>query len=217
MIITAEILSIPPYLSTSWKNIASLHAVPAGDQFTLVATLNSGASISIPSLSKQDIDTIFEAHARYGSSRPQLRIEPPIGVPMPANVDLLNATMQHNPEQADSPEIPKEILEKIAAIAKVLGLNDVSELPKPEPHCNCPFCQIARAFHGCETEAKIDEHVTDKDLQFRSWDIKQTAENLYDVTNPLDDKERYTVFLGDPIGCTCGQKNCEHIRAVLNS
>ncbi|NGX33463.1 MAG: hypothetical protein K1060chlam4_01531, partial [Candidatus Anoxychlamydiales bacterium] len=40
---------------------------------------------------------------------------------------------------------------------------------------------------------------------------------LYRVTNPLDENEHYSVFLKDPIGCTCGKKNCEHVKAVLNS
>jgi hypothetical protein len=35
--------------------------------------------------------------------------------------------------------------------------------------------------------------------------------------NPLDHKEHYNVFLGDPIGCSCGNNNCEHIQAVLKS
>ena len=130
---------------------------------------------------------------------------------------MMNSAMQHNPAQADSPPMPKELLEKITGIAKVLGLEDPSQLPKPEPHCNCPFCQIARSFHGGEAEVKMEEEVSAIDLQFRTWDIKQTAEKLYTLTNPLDEKEYYNVFLGDPLGCTCGQKNCEHIRAVLNS
>jgi len=218
MMISSEILSIPPYLSTSWKNILSLHTTPDGDKFTLIVTLNSGLPISIPSLDKLAIDTIYEAHTRYGSTQAaQLSKTEPLALPMPEHIDLMNSAMQHNPAQSDSPEIPKEILEKITAISKVLGLNDTFELPKAELHCNCPFCQISRAFHGTETESKIEEPVSEKDLIFRTWDIKQSAEKLYTVINPLDEKEQYSVFLGDPLGCTCGQKNCEHIRAVLNS
>jgi hypothetical protein len=77
-------------------------------------------------------------------------------------------------------------------------------------------CQIAKALHG-ELPEEQEEEVTDEDLKFRLWDIDQTGDKLYVVTNPLDSKEYYNVFLGDPIGCTCGEKNCEHIRAVLNS
>ena len=61
------------------------------------------------------------------------------------------------------------------------------------------------------------EEVTIDDLRFREWDIKQTGDKLYTVANPLHAEEHYTVFLGSPIGCTCGEQNCQHIRAVLNS
>ena len=61
------------------------------------------------------------------------------------------------------------------------------------------------------TNTKIIKEVTQNVARFSPNSI------LIVVTNPLDANEHYNVFLGDPIGCTCGQKNCEHIRAVLNS
>lgn len=218
MIISQQILSIPPYLSTSWKNIVSLHADPDHELFKLTVSLSNGMRIVVPGLDKAAIDAIFEAHARYGSPHDPLPMPPgSFTFPLTGNGDLMNGAMQHNPAQSDSPEMPPEIIEKITSIAKVLGLSDESQIPKPEPHCNCPFCQIARAFHGKAEEEKIEFEIADADLKFRSWDIKQTGDKLFLVTNPLDDKEHYSVFLGEPLGCTCGQKNCEHIRAVLNS
>ena len=62
-----------------------------------------------------------------------------------------------------------------------------------------------------------EEIVSDEDLAFRDWEIKQTTDEKYQVTNPLDANEQYNVFLGNPLGCTCGEKNCEHIRAVLST
>jgi hypothetical protein len=215
MMITAQILSIPPYLSTPWKNIASLRAIPDQDHFKLFVTLNTGDQVVIPNLEKASVDAIFEAHAKFGAGQ-NLPEKSGIAFPLSGNLDLMNSTMHHNPEQANAPEIPSDVLEKIVSIAKVLGLDDVSQMPKAEPHCNCPYCQIARAFTGSEP-LKMEEEVTDKDLQFRSWDIKQTSDKLYLVVNPLDEKEHYSVFLGEPLGCTCGKTNCEHIRAVLNS
>jgi hypothetical protein len=217
MMITAEILSIPPYLSTSWKNISSLHALPVNDKFTLIAALNNGINVTIQSLDKPIIDAIFEGHARYGTSTPQIARSESAIPPQPGNIDLMNSTTQHNADLANSPDIPQEVLKKFTAIAKVLGLNEMQELPKAEPHCNCPYCQVARAFQSSQAETKVEEPISEKDLQFRTWDIKQTGEKLFSVINPLDEKEQYSVFLGDPLGCTCGLKNCEHIRAVLNS
>jgi hypothetical protein len=224
MIITPQILTIPPYLSTTWKNISSLHAVPNGEKFKLVVLLHNKMRIVVPDLDKASLDELFVAHARFGSAQ---ETSPFLGQPMGAislplggknGIDLLNAASQHNPDQANAPELPAEILEKITQIAKVLGLDESSQLPKAEPHCNCSFCQIARALHQDPMmEGKIEEAVTEEDLTFRNWEIKQTAEKLYTVSNPLDANEHYSVYLGDPLGCTCGQKNCEHLRAVLSS
>ena len=100
-------------------------------------------------------------------------------------------------------------------------------MPAAEPHCNCMYCQIARAFSDKESlvdqdtvNPEIEEAVSDVELTFREdWIInpESSNKNLYLVINPSDEAEKYTVFLGKPIGCTCGEKNCEHIRAVLNS
>ena len=93
------------------------------------------------------------------------------------------------------------------------------DLPKPEDNCNCMHCQVSRALQigmGINPE-NLDEAVDEQDLKFRDWDILEEGAHLYRVTNPLDENEHYSVFLKDPIGCTCGKKNCEHIKAVLNS
>ena len=85
-----------------------------------------------------------------------------------------------------------EMLNKIGAIAKAVGIDDAAILPKAEPHCNCMHCQIARAIHSSisgEEDSRLqqqqEEEVTSEDLKFRLWDINQTADNLYIVSNPL--------------------------------
>ncbi len=125
--------------------------------------------------------------------------------------------MQHNPDQSDLPPLPPEMLDKITKIAHAFGLEDASALSKAEPHCTCAYCQVVRAFQREEPILEDTEPVTEAELYFRDWEIAQQAEQLYTVTNPLDANEHYNVFLGEPIGCTCGQKNCEHIRAALNT
>ena len=77
-------------------------------------------------------------------------------------------------------------------------------------------CKISSHTFICEG-VTIEEEVSAADLTFRSWDIKQEADQLYTVTNPLNAKEHYSVFLGEPLGCTCGFKNCDHIQAVLRT
>jgi hypothetical protein len=243
MKINSKILSIPPYISTSWKNIASLHIENQDPTFVLVITLLSNARIEIPHLEPPMIDAIFATHARFLEQEEkapvQLKIppRPPINFPIGneqvismefpfksgmASMEHIGTLLQHNPEQADGPTLPPDVLEKIAQLSKTLGIEDANVLPKPEPHCNCMRCQIARAMqNGADDEAPAqeghEEVVTDDELKFRIWDVTQTAENLFLVSNSVDNKEQYNVHLGDPIGCTCGQAHCEHIRAVLNT
>ena len=100
---------------------------------------------------------------------------------------------------------------------KMMPKQDRKTLPKAEPHCNCTYCQITRTLSHAQQEEEQDEEVTEEDLRFRSWDIEQKGDQLFTVTNPLDKAETYQVFLGHPVGCTCGKKKCAHIEAVLRS
>ncbi len=218
MKINNKILSIPPYISTSWKNINSLLVDQSGQ---LIILLHTNAKIIIPHLDSSIINVIFDAHAKYVEVEEKQKPKTD-GFPLPLKIgtdgiESVGSAMQHNPAQATSPDLPEEILSKISGIVKVMGIEDPELLPKAEPNCNCVHCQIARAIRGIKKGEEEEEEISEEDLKFRLWDIKQTGEKLYLVTNPLDKKEEYSVFLGEPIGCTCGSKNCEHVRAVLNS
>ncbi|HSX25994.1 MAG TPA: hypothetical protein VLE89_03200 [Chlamydiales bacterium] len=222
MKITATLLSIPPYLSTTWKNISSLHVREEKDSYTLVVLLQNRTEVEVPHLAKPTVDQIFEAHAQYAETEsPKNPLDTPISFSLPLDkngggmLDSVTTSMQHNPEQADLPLMSPDVLKKITTIAQAFGIDDPAVLPKAEPHCNCVYCQVARALHGEESLPELE--VSEEDLKFRSWEVEQTADKLYIVTNPLDANEHYSVFLGEPLGCTCGAKNCEHIRAVLNT
>lgn len=238
-----KILSIPPYISTSWKNIASLHMESHPSTLVLVVTLHSGARIEVPHLDRPVIEAIFSAHTHYMEQEEKLASSKTIfphfpiaeaqeqifslGLPLMKNgiagLENFGSVLQHNPEQASAPDLPSDILEKISQLSKTLGIEDLTAVPKPEPHCNCMHCQIARALqNGLNDDSKEGENpneeiVSDEDLKFRTWDVLQTDEKLYTVTNPLDSQELYHVYLGNPIGCTCGNPHCEHIHAVLNT
>lgn len=244
MKINNKILSIPPYLSTSWKNIASLHVEPENLNYTLVVTLTTGSRIEIPQLEGPLLEAIFTAHSNYLEQDQQSSTRQPLkmfgqgetasfGLPIriaPGGGDTLAEGLApligHNPEQAEAPELPEELLNKISSIAKIVAADNPEALPQPEPHCNCPYCQIARAIQKninpsnelpVVEAAVAEEEVLPEDLNFSEWFIEQTADNLYSVINPLDQKEHYSVYLGKPIGCTCGIADCEHVRAVLRS
>ncbi len=243
MKIDDNMLSIPPYLSTNWSHVRALYV--KGN--LLVVTLSDGDNVNIPGLDQATLEKIFSTHALYlEKDTPQriqnihsnpMKIAPPLAFLQPMSdgntgespfrlafgaFDGLGTAMQHNPAQAQMPDLPPEVLQKVSAIAKIVAPDDVRVLPKAEPHCNCVHCQIARAIQsGLNiTEAEVasaEEEVPDAELQFQQWDIKQTGTNLFRVINKLDTKEEYNVYLGEPVGCTCGKAGCDHIVAVLKS
>ncbi len=228
-------LSIPPYVSTTWDSITSLHLDSSNQAGILIISLQNGVVVKIPNLNQDVLTKIFQTHTQYMTEKTkQPKQQDPghifnldnlanLGFPMRFGGALegLGAAMQHNPEQSQAPDLPKEVLEKISAVAKIMDTDQgLTQGLKPEPHCNCVHCQIARAITqegGHQEESEFLEEVSDEELKFRSWDISQSGEKLYTVSSPLDAAEHYSVHLGDPIGCTCGQNNCEHIKAVLNS
>lgn len=224
MKLSDKIISIPPYISTSWKNIVALQVEPRPFGHVLVIELVTGTKVEIPNLERPIIEQVFAYHAKVvedeGKDRNGGLMTAAIPFPLTfQNLEGLTSMIQHNEEQKDTLPLPQQMLEQISEMTKGLVPEDLSAIQQPEPNCNCPHCQIMRAVLGkAETPAMIEEEVvSEDDLKFRTWDIKQENDKLYSVTNPLDNKEHYNVFLGDPLGCTCGNKNCEHIQAVLKS
>ncbi len=233
MKINSKILHIPPYISTTWDNVSGIFMDERSGVFHI--TLHSGARVSIPNLAGSIIEEAFKAHAEYveqfepKANGSALKGAFPLGSlgKSPISLENLGAftgMMQHDPSQSEAPDLPREILDRVSHVAKALGLDQGAfETPEGEPHCNCPFCQIANVLHGTSSRVgevngqTIEEEIPDTELKFREWDIKQVADKLYDVTNPLEKSEHYQVYLGQPLGCTCGKNNCAHIIAVLNS
>jgi hypothetical protein len=227
--ITDKILSIPPYISTNWSRIAALH-MKGG---VLAITLVDGDTLHIPNLKPETVNLIFQHHAVYlekeqsssaGGDSSKIKGmmdegEPTIRLAFGTSLDGLGGMMQHNPNQSDAPDLPPEILQKISAIAKIIAPTEELLLPKAEAACNCFHCQIARAINPDTDSAPhaIEHEVTDEDLSFQQWSIEQTGDKLFSVVNRLDEHEKYNVYLGEPVGCTCGKQGCEHILAVLKS
>lgn len=236
MKINEKMLYLPPYLSTTWSQVKALYDKGG----ILIVTLADGDTVHVPGLNQEEIKQIFSMHASYlehasenkdpqrfvspfnfMSSKSDDAIETPLKLAFGA-FDSLGSAMQHNPAQSNAPLLPQEILNKIAAISKIVAPEEISALPQAEPHCNCFHCQIARAIqqaiHPAAKEIESEgEIVTDADLQFQEWEIKQMDDKIFQVTNRLDNREQYQVYLGEPVGCTCGKQNCEHIIAVLKS
>lgn len=241
-IINDKIISIPPYISTSWGSVSALHMRGAD----LVFTLKEGPEVVIPQLPTPIISDIFSAHAQYmqvdgqlNQMGRELRAAPLIPKSLAAltdpsmaneqifrigigSLEEMGQAMQHNPDQKNMPPLPPELLGKISSIIKMIAPQDADISPKAEPHCNCMHCQIARAVHSEESAhdapAKEEEpQVLDEELAFSQFEIRPTGDNLYTVQDKLAPHQRFTVHLGDPVGCTCGKSGCEHLVAVLKS
>lgn len=232
MKINEKILSLPPYISTNWSHVAALHM----KGHLLVISLTDGNTIAIPNLAKELIDSAFLYHSLYLeneemkaadslSQKDAMTRLDQVGAPTIrfafGSLDGLNHAMQHNPAQANAPDLPPEILQKVSHLAKMMSPDDETILPKAETDCNCFHCQIARAINPSKEsvieEEEEEEVVADNELEFQQWTIAQTGDQLFSVTNRLDEHEKYSVFLGHPVGCTCGKQGCEHILAVLKS
>ncbi len=241
MKINHKILSIPPYISTTWNNISSLTTEEQTDSLTLHIALADGSSVSIPNINHDLVDAIFRSHVKYleeESSSPNNNyaqaspasflfdaVKDPspfvFDIPLPlGGFKTLTSILQHDPEKKEAPELPKNIVNKITSITKTIGNIDIEALPKAEPHCNCPHCQIARsmriAFEAPNEELE-EEEVPAEELSFKSWIIHPPENKIYKVIHPDNPQEEYSVFLGSPVSCTCGSNQCEHILAVLKS
>jgi hypothetical protein len=227
MKINEKVLSIPPHISTSWLNVKALRV----EEGILIVSLYEGAEIKIPGLAQEAILLAFDFHQKAieskvspkGFSIQSIQADPTIRFGM-VGMEQLGGAMQHSFEMRDAPPLPQEILSKVEAVAKVIAPEIKTDLPKAEPHCNCPHCQIARAIErGLHGEAPVIKHheeeevVAIEELQFQQWEIEQTGHQLFSVTNKIDANEKYSVFLGHPVGCTCGKQGCDHILAVLRS
>jgi hypothetical protein len=246
--IDEKLICIPPYISTTWEQVTFLQSEedPATHQFTLIIHISDGKDVRIPNLDAALIDIAFSAHIKYlerkgqnrqktsetsktvGSLLHQLTGLSPdqlANIPIRFGIGGIEGMpgmeiLQHNQSQADASDMPSDILEKISGMIKMMTNGEIAAFPKPEPHCNCPHCQVARSIHGETHQEDLsppDQPVSDEDLKFRDWDITKKGDQLYCVTNPLDPREQYSVYLGIPVGCTCGQPHCEHIKAVLYS
>lgn len=235
MIINEHTITIPPYISTSWNEVASVY-LKEGE---LVISLHDGDSIAIPNLSDDEVERIFTLHSQHLEEMSQIEKsqkqeqkgttqELPFKLAFgPMNLENFGMAMQHNPAQMDAPDLPPEVLEQIGTIAKKVLPEDPEAIPKAEPHCNCFFCQLARTIHSgvdiSDTIELEEEPVSEEELQFQQWDVEPVKDeqgnehsHLLTVKNRLAPHEEYKVSL-DPMGCTCGHEGCDHIVAALRS
>ena len=239
MKINAHFVSLPPHLSFAWEEVSCLSYDGEAICFALV----SGGKVYVKELPRQLIEMIFTAHAAHLELRLQESTHetrepgeiaasaaffgepglhfginlPPIGMPQ-GNIGMLH----HMSEHSRTPDLPKEILAKIASVVRALGPLNEEVNPKAEPHCNCMYCQVMREVQGGNRSKELsgavtaEEVVEEKDLHFEQWTIQEMGTHLYTVTNKLNHQESYSVSL-DSATCSCGERHCEHLKAALRS
>jgi hypothetical protein len=210
-----SIFSIPPYISVSWKEVRALSSQPGSteDSLLLQVLLQDGRLVEIPNLPKKLVHQLFTLHKAFFS--PALTTQSlleSLFPPPKEGKNLLNVTFEHT-SQEQAPNLPEELLKKFAEVGSLFGVH----LPdRPEEGCSCVACQIARSIQP-SGPASNEEAVSEYDLKFRDWEVKEVGSQLYVVTHPLHPEEQYTVFLGVPLGCTCGHAKCDHIKATLQT
>ncbi len=229
MLINTKVLNIPPFISVQWNQIEYLTT----ENHLLIVSLKSGKNVQIPELPPELLEQIFTAHAAYletESTTPSATQPPPQFGSNDVKIGFstmqpngLGIPLQHLDELRESPDLPPEVLDKVRMVSKLIPPEDIKQSAKPVENCNCPFCQISSAIHKdteqlqAEENAIPEEIIPDEELKFEEWTIEQKGDKLYEVKNKLDTHESYNVFLGTPVGCTCGKSGCEHILAVLKS
>lgn len=221
MDINSNYFSFPPFLSVAWSQVTAISLNATGQ---LIFHLHNQEAITLPILSKEETDQVFRAHAEYLEK--EVLKDRPIRSEQHAAIrfgfstsDNLTQELQHNPSQSQSPDLPQDALNKLTQVTRLLLGDEIQGFPKPVANCNCFHCQVARSVHNLKKEENhtLEEEIPDEELQFQQWEIVQTGDKLFKVINKLDREESYSVFLGNPVGCTCGKPGCEHILVVLKS
>src|ERR1700744_5664754 len=117
MKISDKILSLPPYISTGWKNIFSIQVETRSYGHVLMIEMVTGSKVEVPNLDPKIVEKIFNMHAIVIEQEGRLSQNPiatqTFAIPLPFPIEGLTSVLQHNPEQADTPPLPPEILEKI--------------------------------------------------------------------------------------------------------
>jgi hypothetical protein len=163
MKINHKVLSIPPYISTSWKNISSLQSMQEGEKHSLIIHLQDGGLVRVPDLEAVVVQGIFGAHAKYvemESKAPVSTRQSPLQEASPSikffAIENISSMMTHNEQERNAPDLPSYILSKVQEISLEMGLSNSATLPVAEAGCNCPFCQIAKSIQkmGGESSAQ---------------------------------------------------------------
>ena len=124
MIINPKILNIPPFISTQWSQIEFITT----EGNLLIVHLKSGKFVSVPDLSEETIQKVFQMHGSYAEverpanipSIPPLPLQPPLSFGSGGFKIAFSAggmdqqvpglPLQHMEELREAPNLPPEVL-----------------------------------------------------------------------------------------------------------
>ncbi len=208
MIINKHVLSIPPYISTSWRDIELLLS---DGHSTLNIYLKNGTLVRIAHLPKEQLDLIFAIHQEILLQKPALI---PTQALDPLLFNFAGPFLEHDETLSDSSPLPEEVKERLRSLIQGLPKIEAQRLPPIHENCHCPHCQLMGLL--VEPELK-EEEVSDEDLRFSTWITYPVSSSEVIVEHPYDKQQCYRVFLKNPVGCSCGETGCEHLKHVLRN
>lgn len=206
MKITSKILSLPPYLSTSWYDVDSLFQ---SDDGVLVVALTNGTQVRLEHLTPEVVNAIFNAHACFleeeaeseeedeenASQRNEVEftVQSPLtfGGGFDESGDAMKIFMEHDPSRSLGPLLPDALLQRISSLAKMFLPPDMIPLDASHANCRCPFCQIVRALTGIpqpiiEEDEEKKQNLT---LQGEKKGLKETEKSGSPEKNKSSSKE----------------------------
>lgn len=210
MIVNTKLLSIPPYISTSWKDVELL--LSDGEN-TLNVYLKNGTVIKIAHLMKEHLELIFKVHQEVLMQK-QHDIPPSLIDPLFFNFS--GPFLEHDAEMSDADPLPDEIKQKLRSLIRSFPKLEKSQLPQFHENCNCPHCQLMNLLSDKENEGFEEELIDDKDLVFAPWQVEKKSDKCFVLSHP-DLEERFEVNLESFPTCSCNQGSCEHLAYVLRN
>lgn len=228
MKINKNMLSIPPYITTTWDNITCVQACVVQDEFVdIKICLADGEKVEVPHVPEKIFNKIRDEYEKFIESS---SINTPADLggiasgiadifqganrELPAigrgeNVGVIGFPVSGHPRQHhEAPVLGKEALRQIT---KTLG--EKAFEGEYITKCNCIYCQSCRFVQD-----KKNKESGEKPLEFSdAWLVEEVGTDKFIVRDKMKESNVFTVYLKPKIICSCGSNVCEHIKATLFS